>query len=217
MKTLSVIAALLISLFSAGVYADAVPCAKAGINLKDTRFRAEFALSGSSLRLCAPLDVPSHGTYVMEDGTTRNLPGWINATCGANKVCTARGQWAGNAPKGDYVIETGWYLGVGSHGDVVAYEGGTGPAFGGHRYEPVIAQLQPGEKFHVTCPVNDSAYCSLAVNRGVFTLTLEKLPEAGFPMLKPEAVEAQGGNCDSVPMCYDSNGNQIGLNAEYFN
>lgn len=213
MKIKLAIAALLFSL-STAVFAEAVPCTKQDVPVSGTRFSSAAIGTNGHVKMCAPLDVPSSTVVVLEDGTTRPDTGWFVAFCADNGVCSRRNMYVGNAPKGAYIVQTGWYLGVDSHGNPAAYLAGTGPAFGGNRYG-VTAQLQPGEKFHVVCPVNDSQYCTVNLNGYMFSMKMESLTTAaGIPKVNPATVKAQGGSCETIPMCYDKNELQVGVNAE---
>ncbi|WP_141679860.1 MULTISPECIES: hypothetical protein [unclassified Pseudomonas] len=193
----------------------AIPCSKPW-SLKGTPFNSVFTRYNGPVSTCLPLDAPRNVRLVMPNGEVRNTYGYIPVTCGEDGICALGNEFYGNAPAGHYIVASGWYMGTDTTGQPVSYARGTGPAFNGKPYvaNPNIKR-EPGEKFHVACPVNDSAYCFVDTDMGLITVKMESLPTIGIPTVKAEEVEAKGGSCQSIPMCYDKDGKQIGLDPEF--
>lgn len=193
---------------------NVMPCSKPW-NLKGTAFGHEFVTYDGPVSTCLPLDAPRDVRLVMQNGEVRNTYGYKPITCGDDGICTLGKEFYGNAPKGHYIVASGWYMGTDTAGNPVSYANGTGPAFNGQRHiASPVGKLAPGEKFHVVCPVNDSAYCTVDTAFGLVTVKMEHLNTIGIPAVNESDVVAKGGSCDSIPMCYDKSGNQVGVNAD---
>ncbi len=215
MKIAVLVAMLLATAATATQAADNVmPCSKPW-NLKNTQFATVFFNDNSPASVCLPIDAPKNARLVMPNGEVRNTYGHKPVTCGDDGICTLGKEFYGNAPKGNYIVAAGWYMGTDTAGNPVSYANGTGPGFNGQRHAPYpTGNRTPNEKFHVVCPVNDSEYCTIDTPAGLLTVKLSNLGEAGIPVVNEADVVAKGGGCDPIPMCYDKNGNQVGVNAD---
>lgn len=193
---------------------DVMPCSKPR-DLRNTPMGTVFLPGDGLVSMCLPIDAPRNVRLVMPNGEVRNTYGYKPVTCGEDGICALGKEFYGSAPKGNYIVASGWYMGTDTAGNPVSYANGTGPAFNGKRHYAFPAgNRTPSEKFHVVCPVNDSEYCTIETDFGLLTVKLNNLAEAGIPAVNEADVVAKGGNCDSIPMCYDKSGNQIGVNAD---
>ena len=193
---------------------NVMPCSKPW-NVKGSVFSSVFFANKDLVSTCLPLDAPKDVRFVMPNGEVRNTYGHKPVTCGDDGICTLGKEFYGNAPKGNYIVAAGWYMGTDTAGNPVSYANGTGPAFNGKRQvASPLGKRTPGEKFHVVCPINDSDYCTIDSALGLLTVKLENLATVGIPAVKESEVVAKGGNCESIPMCYDKSGNQVGVNAD---
>ncbi|MPR01351.1 MULTISPECIES: hypothetical protein [Pseudomonas] len=156
--------------------------------------------------------------YVDQNGnkTLQRVDGRRIVNCDSAGTCAHRGEFMGNAPEGIYGITTGWYLGTDTAGAVVAYKEGTGPGYGGNRYEPQ-ATKKPSSS-----PVDVSKLDVVCMATAVFNCSIngqdiedQDLPKY-LPLVDKKDVKKQGGNCDSVPLCYDKNMMLLGLNKDLF-
>ncbi|WP_236225701.1 hypothetical protein [Pseudomonas pseudonitroreducens] len=193
---------------------NVMPCSKPW-SLKGSQFEALFTAADGPASTCLPIDAPKTARLIMPNGEVRAVPGHKPVTCGEDGICALGKEFYGSAPKGNYVVAAGWYMGVDTAGNPVSYANGTGPGFNGKRQNAnTLGKREPGEKFHAVCPINDSEYCTVDTLVGFVTVKLANLPTIGIPALNEADVTANGGNCDSLPMCYDKNGIQIGVNAD---
>ena len=193
---------------------NVMPCSNPW-SLKSSPFEGLFTVAEGPASTCLPLDAPKVARLVMPNGEVRFVSGYKPVTCGDDGICALGKDFYGNAPKGNYVVAAGWYMGVDTAGNPVSYANGTGPGFNGKRQTAnSLGKREPGEKFHAVCPINDSDYCTVDTALGLVTVKLASLPVIGIPAVNEADVAAKGGNCDSLPMCYDKNGNQIGVNAD---
>ncbi|ALE87327.1 hypothetical protein BOH73_13450 [Pseudomonas versuta] len=122
----------------------------------------------------------------------------------------------GNAPAGLYGVTTGWYLGTDTSGGVVAYKEGTGPGYGGQQFQPqpekeTSSRSADIKKMEVVCMATAVFNCSIDGQ----DIEDQDLPKY-LPLVDKKDVNKKGGNCDSVPLCYDKNMMLLGLNKDLF-
>lgn len=137
-----------------------------------------------------------------------------NAMCDDQGVCSNSGSFAGNAPAGSYHYTFGWYLGTDTKGNPVSYKSGTGPGFGGKYSESLTGT--PSTKSSralpdVVCMPTASYNCSID-GKEIEDADLPKY----LPTVKEDDVKKLGGNCLSIPLCFDKRMVLLGLNKRYF-
>lgn len=154
--------------------------------------------------------------YTDQQGQQRveSISSQQNAMCDDQGVCSNSGNFAGNAPAGSYHYTFGWYLGPDTKGNPVSYKNGTGPGFGG-KYLNASVEPVPTHSTHplpeVVCMPTASFNCSIDGKE----IDDTELPKH-LPLVKEQEVKKAGGNCQSIPLCYDKNMILLGLNRKFF-
>jgi hypothetical protein len=154
--------------------------------------------------------------YTDKEGQKRveSISSQQNAMCDDQGVCSNSGNFTGNAPAGSYHYTFGWYLGTDTQGNPVSYKNGTGPGFGEKHVSAAedskdtgLAKTLP----NVVCMPTASFNCSIDDKE----IEDENLPKY-LPVVKEQDVKSAGGNCQSIPLCYDKSMQLLGLNKKYF-
>lgn len=156
--------------------------------------------------------------YVDQNGNRfiKAVPGFRLTSCDSAGTCAHQGEFMGNAPAGLYGVTTGWYLGTDTSGGVVAYKEGTGPGYGGQQFQPqpekeTSSRSADINKMEVVCMATAVFNCSINGQE----IEDQDLPKY-LPLVDKKDVNKKGGNCDSVPLCYDKNMMLLGLNKDLF-
>lgn len=155
--------------------------------------------------------------YTDQQGQQRveSISSQQNAMCDDQGVCSNSGSFAGNAPAGSYHYTFGWYLGTDTNGNPVSYKNGKGPGFG-ESYFKTPTKPMPVKPTRpvvdVVCMPTASFNCSID-GKEIEDEDLRKY----LPVVEENIVKKAGGNCQSIPLCYDKDMILLGLNKKYFN